>query len=245
MANLKSTAPVKITLVLFVGLICTFLFLRGSFFNIRQVTVSGNQHVDAATLIDLARVPWETNIFMADLKYIALAAESHPLVKRVEPVRRLPRTLELAVTEREAWAYIPVADGLIVVDQDGVYLDKLNYIQDSSMPLITLDTMPPLVVGQVVHAQAAASVAEVHSQLETGIAAGVSEYHYDSGTGFLTLYTVKGTEIRFGSPYERLTDKLPMISRTLTLEQEMAAEGRESLVYVDIRYSGAPVIQTK
>jgi cell division protein FtsQ len=244
MATPKGTAPVKGALILFVILICVFLFLRSSFFNIQEVVVSGNRNVTAEMITASARVPLETNIFMADLKYVALAAEGHPLIKKVEIVRHLPGTLELVVTEREAWAYIPTGESLIVVDADGVYLDKIHYITDPTMPLITLTDMPTPVIGQVVDTEAVSSVAAVYNQLDDSVIAQLSEYHYDKSTKFLTIYTLQGTEIRLGSADERLGEKISAISRTLELEQELAAAGQERLVYLDARYSGSPVIQT-
>jgi cell division septal protein FtsQ len=241
----RAALLVKIVLVLLIVSAGAFFLLHSAFFNIKEVTVRGNQYVEAEIITQLARVPLETNIFLADMNYIALAAEAHPLIKQVQAVRNLPGTIELIVLEREAWANIPAADGLLVVDRDSVYLDKIDYIMDATHPLITLSELPPLVIGQPVNPEAFAAIETLYDQLEPEIAGQLSEFHYDAANKFLTLYTLQGTEIRFGTVEERLADKLPMVARALSLERELNAEGKEALAYVDIRYSGAPVIQTR
>jgi cell division septal protein FtsQ len=152
--------------------------------------------------------------------------------------------LELRITERTSWALISVPESMIVVDQEGFYLDTVSYISNPHMPLITLSEMPNLIMGQPTNQSAVESVYKLYSALDEDIVASISEYHYNVSTGEITLYTIQGTEIRFGSTEERIIPKISLIRQALALEKEFSLEGRETLTYMDIRYEGSPVIHT-
>ena len=244
MSSRVSAIFLRFCLILFISLICLFLFLRSSFFDVQQVIVTGNQTISAETLLELAEIEKGINIFLMDFNNTVLMVESHPLVKHVEPIRRLPNTLELVVTEREAWALISANEGMIVIDQEGVFLYQLDYLFKPEMPLITLNEIPPLVIGQAVNQTAAASVYKIITALDTATIESISEYHCNVDTDEVTLYTLRGTAIRFGSSKERFNQKIPMVKQALKLEQELALAGEGKLNYLDIRYEGPPVIQT-
>ena len=60
----------------------------------------------------------------------------------------------------------------------------------------------------------------------------------------MIIYTVKGTEIRFGNA-DRFQEKVGQISQTFAIEADFAENGMEALEYIDLRFKGQPVVKTR
>ena len=72
----------------------------------------------------------------------------------------------------------------------------------------------------------------------------ISEFHFDDQSNSLKIYTIQGTEVRFGD-VDRLDEKLRSIPQVLEIENDMEEQGTDVLEYVDIRFQGEAIIKTK
>lgn len=77
-------------------------------FSIKQVTVSGAEHLTAAEMTALANVPSDTTLLRVDTKSIKQNIMLDAWVADVDVQRVFPDTLNLAVTEREIGATVEV-----------------------------------------------------------------------------------------------------------------------------------------
>lgn len=77
---------------------------------------------------------------------------------------------------------------------------------------------------------------EIHSQ--------ISDYHYLNSSEEVILYTIKGTEVRFGN-LERLEEKTNLMQAVFQVETDIEKKGTEVLEYVDLRFKGQPVIKIR
>lgn len=105
-----------------VGVYCSNLF------SIRQVTVSGVEHLTADEMTRLANVPSDTTLLRVDAGAIADSIRRDAWVADVDVRRVFPNTLDLAVTERSVGAVVEVsvdegkATELWALSSDGMWL---------------------------------------------------------------------------------------------------------------------------
>jgi len=234
----------RASIFLLLVMICVYFFLHSSFFQVDTITVSGNSTVPKQDIIEMSGLVTGINLFAADENLVSRAVELHPMVKQAHLVRHLPRTLEIQVSERTVWAVVPANDEFLIVDDEGICIDKSLQFPSMESPVITVEPIPQRVItGQAVESQGIALIRKVWAGLSEQERGKISDFHYTVSSKDLIIYTVEGTEIRFGKD-ERLDEKLSAMSQVFQLEQELSESGQEALIYVDIRYKGQPVVRT-
>lgn len=234
----------QFSILILIGLVCIYLFLHSSIFNITQFDVQGNKLVSEDEILALSGLKPGENIFQADKTLTARSVEVHPMIKSAEIKRQLPSTLLIEVQERRVWAMIPFQGMFLYVDGEGVCIDR-HQQSGSTYPIITMDTYPERInLGQRVNPQAIHQARQVWNLLPEEQREEISEFHYINKEKSLLLYTLKGTEIRFGRE-ERLEEKVQLVLEVMSLEENMEQEGEDVLEYVDIRYKGQPVVKTR
>jgi cell division protein FtsQ len=235
----------RISLLIFTLLVSIYLFLHSSIFNVDRIEVQGNDKVSREEAIALSGLATGINIFEMDGDLSSKAIETHPMVKKVDIVRQLPRTLVINIIERQIWAVIPYKGVFLCIDDTGVCFDKLNNIPIHNYPIITLDQMPEYVgLGQVVNNQATDMVRSVWQSISDSEHQRISEFHYLNEVNALKIYTVNGTEIRFGN-LERLEEKAKTLTQVIQIETNFKKQGKDVLEYIDMRFKGEPVVKTR
>ena len=234
-----------IALLLLLVLICIYLFLHSSIFDITTVKVSDNHTVTREEILALAGVSSGTNIFQLDQELTRRSVKMHPMVKDVQIIRHLPATIEIKIKERQSWAVIPYEDIFLLIDDEGVCIDKLNQLPNQNIPIITMDKVPERVnLGQVVAPEAINMVKKVWQSLNNYDRQNISQFHYTNQDKSLLIYTLNGTEIRFGN-LDRLEEKATQFREAIEIEANFEKEGKDVLDYVDLRFKGQPVIKTR
>lgn len=228
-----------------VVLVCVYLFLHSSIFNINKVTVTGNQKVTSEEIVALAGITPGENLFKIDRTLIEKSVEIHPMVKNAHLVRHLPHTVEIKIQERTSWAVIPYDDLFLLIDDEGHCLDKLNQLPNGNIPIITMEKMPERVnLGQAVNQEAIKMIKTVWKSFNSDDRKNISQFYYLNSQKSLLIYTLAGTEIRYGK-LERVAEKAVNFTEALKIEDTMKKEGKDQLDYVDLRFTGQPVVKTK
>lgn len=234
-----------IALLLLLVLICIYLFLHSSIFEISKIKVSNNHNVTQEEIVALAGISPGTNIFQLDQELSCRSVKMHPMVKDAQIIRHLPSTIEIKITERKSWAIIPYKDIFLLIDNEGVCIDKLNKLPRQNIPIITMDKLPVRVnLGQVVAPEAVKMISKVWASLNADNKKNISQFHYLNKDKSLLIFTLRGTEIRFGN-LERLDEKAAYFSQAIAIENKFDKEGKEVLDYVDLRFKGQPVVKTR
>jgi cell division protein FtsQ len=234
----------RTSIFLLLIVVCVYFFLHSAFFQVDTIEVTGNSVIPAQEIIDMAGIESGIKLFEANENLVCKAVELHPMVKEAQLVRHLPRKLEIKITERSMWAVIPAANEFLIIDTEGVCINKSLLFPAAEVPLVTLDPVPQrILMGQAVEPQGIDLIKKVWDGLSSQERDQISDFHYASDSQELIIYTAQGTEIRFGEN-ERLDEKLSAISQVFQLENEFLKSGQEALVYVDIRYKGQPVVRT-
>jgi len=243
--NKSRSRGFKTSLLILIVLISVYLFLHSSIFNITQINISGNEKVSREEVLALAGISPGEKLFAVDKSIVAKSIGVHPLVKSCSIARRLPHTLAITLVERKVWAIIPYEESFLCIDNEGICIDKLSNFTDYKYPIITLDQKPPRVnYGQAVEPEAIKMIGQVWQAMSESSRQNISEFHYVNKDNSLILYTINGTEIRFGN-LERLAEKIDNLAQVTKIESDLEKEGKDVLEYVDIRFKGQPVIKTK
>ncbi|MFH0882935.1 MAG: FtsQ-type POTRA domain-containing protein [bacterium] len=106
-------------------------------FIVREIKLQGTLSIPKDTLLAMLGDVQEKPMLELDLFGLAKAIRSHPRVKRVELLRRLPGTLEVRVTERRELAVIATSGGLQGVDEMGVVVSPPALGWPMDVPVIT------------------------------------------------------------------------------------------------------------
>lgn len=106
-------------------------------FGVKELKLSGAQRLTSARVRDLAGLSDTTNLFALDLAGVEASLLKDPWLGSVRVTRRLPSTLEVTVTEREARAITPVNDGLYLVSKQGEPFKQIEAGDPVDLPVIT------------------------------------------------------------------------------------------------------------
>lgn len=245
MAKQKSRSLLQIAILIFIALICVLFFLYSSFFYIDKITITGTEKVSESEVLLLSDVSTGTNIFKVNNRLSARAIEIHPLIKSAQVIRHLPREIRITVVEREQWAVMPYNDNFLVLDAEGVCIDKVINLPQGHYCLITVDKPPEEVsLGHAIATQGVQMIAEICKLLPQQDEEQISEFHYDSGKNEIMIYTLRGSEIKFGN-LERLEEKAALVNQVFQMEERLEEEGTGVLQYIDLRFAGQPALQIK
>ena len=106
-------------------------------FVVRELKVQGTLSIPEDTVLARLGDVMDKPMMELDLFGLASAIKSHPRVKRVELLRRLPGTLEVRITERRELAVVVAAGGLQGVDESGVVVSPPALGWPMDVPVIT------------------------------------------------------------------------------------------------------------
>ncbi len=95
-----------------------FLFLRSSYFDVREFVVLGNERVSYEEIVARAGQS-ASNVFAFDLDKAVSLIETSPWIESATAERKLPDAIVLTVTERVPIAFTPVGGDMWLVDKSG------------------------------------------------------------------------------------------------------------------------------
>jgi cell division protein FtsQ len=104
---------------------------------VTNVDVEGIRTLSAEQVFDEARVPARTNIFWMWMRqpFARRLTKADPVIERVRCAIRLPRTLVLRVTERQAYVLLHTGGAYLEVDRKGIPFRAVDR-PDPSLPVL-------------------------------------------------------------------------------------------------------------
>jgi cell division protein FtsQ len=105
-------------------------------FSIREIHVSGAAHATEAELIARSGLKVGGNLFRADLLEAARGVEVHPWVASARLTRKLPGTIEIAVTEHRPAALVQMG-ALYVLDEEGRLFKRASPGDRLDLPIVS------------------------------------------------------------------------------------------------------------
>lgn len=220
---------------LLVFLTAAYVLARSSVFEVREIRVLGNTTLSRENIISVAGINPGENIFRLDLKEAAEKLKVVSVIKTAELNRRLPSAVEIRVAERVACALVPVETGFILVDDEGVYIQKGD-VGINQLPVVTgLKFDLPSPGGKIVSEKLDVAL-EVISGVPPGLLARLSEIFIEGDQA--VVYTLDGIQCRFGAPVD-LRQKGEVFLKIL---EGLKAKGKR-IEYIDLSHAASPVVK--
>jgi cell division protein FtsQ len=195
--------------------IALFGFVRSPFFNLQQIVVQDNALVSKTDLLALASVGQGTNIFQVPTGSVKKNILLHPLIKQVDIRRQLPSTLIIKVLERKPLAMIPVQDGFVMVDEQGLFLQRSDTWPKNTLPIISGVQLPEnLNLGQTIPNPGLIEGLKLLQALPSEMRSQVGEL-YCGNRDKLVMYTRDGLEIRLGV-VDQAAEKFALLQQFLS-----------------------------
>ncbi|HET9953922.1 MAG TPA: FtsQ-type POTRA domain-containing protein [Polyangiaceae bacterium] len=106
-------------------------------FAIQHISVTGGRRFDAARIRQVGKMPPGQNLFALDTQVVEARLLDDPWVASAKVVRRLPSTLEVTITEREAKALALLGDRLYLVTPNAEPFKQVEGEDPVDLPVIT------------------------------------------------------------------------------------------------------------
>ncbi len=151
--------------ILCLVLVGLYQFLTSSYFTLEEIVVKGNDNYTAEEIIELAGLTTGGNLFQTGTTQAKQNLQEDSYISSVKITRRLPDTLVITVSERQAVATVAVDDVYLTLDNQGYVLTTTKK-RPKSLTLLTGLTISAWTQGSQVEAEETALLEETLSLLQ-------------------------------------------------------------------------------
>jgi cell division protein FtsQ len=228
------------TIILIGILIGTLIYiLLSPLFNIKDVTVTGNNKLSGEEIISLSEIRTEENIFKTSKNDIKNKIKTNPYVENVKIRRKLPDKVEIIVVERVATYMLPFANSYVYINNQGYMLEITS--QKANLPIITGFSTPEenLHEGERLLSEDLVKLGEVLQIIESANANGIQELITKIDISNRQDYTImleKEKKLVHMGDVSNLSTKMSYINKII--QDEAGIEG-EIFVNTDLTNKGA------
>lgn len=228
------------TIILIGILIGTLIYiLLSPLFNIKDVTVTGNNKLSKEEIISLSEIRTEENIFKTSKNDIKNRIKTNPYVENVKIRRKLPDKVEILVVERVATYMLPFANSYVYINNQGYMLEITS--QKANLPIITGFSTPEenLHEGERLLSEDLVKLGEVLQIIESANANGIQELITKIDISNRQDYTImleKEKKLVHMGDVSNLSTKMSYINKII--QDEAGIEG-EIFVNTDLTNKGA------
>lgn len=228
------------TIILIGILIGTLIYiLLSPLFNIKDVTVTGNNKLSREEIISLSEIRTEENIFKTSKNDIKNKIKTNPYVENVKIRRKLPDKVEIIVVERVATYMLPFANSYVYINNQGYMLEITS--QKANLPIITGFSTPEenLHEGERLLSEDLVKLGEVLQIIESANANGIQELITKIDMSNRQDYTImleKEKKLVHMGDVSNLSTKMSYINKII--QDEAGIEG-EIFVNTDLTNKGA------
>lgn len=228
------------TIILIGILIGTLIYiLLSPLFNIKDVTVTGNNKLSGEEIISLSEIRTEENIFKTSKNDIKNKIKTNPYVENVKIRRKLPDKVEIIVVERVATYMLPFANSYVYINNQGYMLEITS--QKANLPIITGVSTPEenLHEGERLLSEDLVKLGEVLQIIESANANGIQELITKIDISNRQDYTImleKEKKLVHMGDVSNLSTKMSYINKII--QDEAGIEG-EIFVNTDLTNKGA------
>lgn len=207
-------------------------------FQIRAIEFSPTPHLGQAEVLDLAAVSPGDKLLGVDTDAVAARMATHPWVANVRVSRRLPSSLVIEITERQAVA-VAALSGLYLVDDSGRPFKRATMEEADGLPVLTgIDRARYAQMRVVSEAAFREALAVLRQYRDRPGRPPVGEVSIDPGFGFSLLLLEGGAEIRLGQGnYSKKLAQLDQILEAV-VAKEMGGLSALRIVHLDLPESG-------
>jgi cell division protein FtsQ len=207
----------------FVGARAYEYIMKSGHFYVREVLISGNQHLSAEAVRDLAGIRPGTHVLAADLDEMQEALEANAWVASARVQRELPDRLSVHVDEHVPAAYLAIGE-LMLVNTSGQPFAAADPREDQELPIITgirEDAFDTNATAAQARADLRAAINLTRLYASMGLAGrwAIGEVRVEAGRRLTLVLSGKGTEAVLGTgPYRQKLYRLEWVLEKLHSE---------------------------
>jgi cell division protein FtsQ len=113
-----------------------YAFVNSGLFTLRKVLIYGNRHLGYVQVVELAGLRGGENLLTLDLEGVYENLHSSAWIRSVSMRKELPDTLVIRLEESRPVALLQSAEGLFVVDSEGLLLERVSEAPVYFLPVI-------------------------------------------------------------------------------------------------------------
>jgi len=113
-----------------------YAFVNSGLFTLKKVLIFGNRHLSYVNVVDLAGLKGGENLLTLDLEEVYDNLHSSAWMRTVSLRKELPDTLVIRMEESRPVALLQSAEGLFVVDTEGLLLERVSEAPVYFLPVI-------------------------------------------------------------------------------------------------------------
>lgn len=219
------------------GLVLSFV-IYSPLFTLQHVEVSGNATLPVSEIENIAQIEKGMPLLSIQTDEVMRHLTSDLRIESAEVRRRMPDTLQIAITERRPIATAAGDYGYLDLDRQGKVLSVYRTLHQLPIPVITGTTVPGVYIGDDNGNEVVTKILYFLQQLDDAALSQLSEVHVEAN-GDITIYTNCSVQIRLG-PLEDLDVKAQQTQDFL----DALPTSLHSIEFVDFRYK-APFIRLK
>lgn len=126
---------VKYSILLVILISSGIYFLLSPFFNIKEITVSGNTKITKEEIFSLSGIKLEENTFKLQIQQVEQSIKQNAYVEKVTVKRSLPDKIEINITERIPTFMLIFANAYVYINNQGYLLEVSKTTLD--VPMMT------------------------------------------------------------------------------------------------------------
>lgn len=213
------------------------------YFNIKNVEVQGNKAVSSKMITDISGIFKGNNIFYLNIQKARENILKISYVSNVSIDRKLPDKIIINITERNAHYFVKLDKSYLIIDNDGIILEKRNDLKGLKLTEIIGIKPDNRKIGESILTNSSrSSQIEILNTFSDLIERNKSDFTISS----IDLSDILDLKVYYGGmcvklgTKENLESKLNKALNILSLNQLKNAKG-----YIDVSYDGNPVFFIK
>lgn len=237
----RKKRQLKRTIMLSVLLISAMIILafKLPYFNIKNVEIQGNKAVSSKIIADTSGIFKGNNIFYLNIQKARENILKISYVSNVSIYRKLPDKIIINITERNARYFVKLDKSYLIVDNDGIILEKRNDLKGLKLTEVIGVKPADRKIGESIFTNSSRS-----SQIEIlNTFSDLIERNKSNNTiSSIDLSDILDLKVYYGKmcvklgTKDNLKSKLNKALNILSLNQLKNAKG-----YIDVSYEGNPV----
>ena len=216
-------------MVIFAGV---HIFLHSGVFTLEKVVIYGNRHLGYLEVVKLMELDKGQNLIAMDMERAYDNLHSSQWIRSVQMRKELPDTLVLKIEESMPVALLQNADGLFIVDSEGLILERVKGAPVYFLPVIVHDNAD----GSDEFMEAVKLATAINGMSEASEIELVEIAGLENGTRNMVV-RLDGVDIKVGEG-----DYGEKLNRYFDLSGEIGKRNI-NVDYIDLRFAGRVVIK--
>ncbi|MFC1769847.1 cell division protein FtsQ/DivIB [Nitrospirota bacterium] len=131
-------------LFIVLGLVGTagYFLINSGGFTLREVVINGNRNLTESQLMILMRIHGGENLVLLPIERIYERLHTSPWIREVSLRKELPARLIVRIRESEPEALLMTREGMVIVDGEGIELEKIKEEAEHFLPVIYYSGSP-------------------------------------------------------------------------------------------------------